>query len=159
MKKLVLLAILAASSTANAFGGFGGGGIVIPQTVVGSAIGKTTSGAKAQDIYLVYCPTRAPYGIGYINDNLPIKPQGVTIQLISGLNVSSTQRDVIDGDKLPSGTVLVKHVGGKFLAYATKEASTVAGAENYTMTLGCYMTFSGGFSWVKPTSVKLYKRM
>jgi hypothetical protein len=156
MKKSIIGAsLLAASSQVMAFGG----GFVIPATAVTGAVGKTTTGAKSTDIYLVYCPSSAPYGVGYINDNLPVKPQGVSIQLVSGLNLSSKQIDAVDGDKLPSGQVLVKNAKNYFLAYATKEASTIAGAESYTMTLGCYKTFSGGFSWVKPTSVKLYKRM
>jgi hypothetical protein len=99
------------------------------------ALGSTTSGGAATDIYSVSCyndGSGAPAKIWYhVKDLAPVLAPVISIQVESG-GISS---DTVDGDANYSTAVTVAGTSGNLKVM--KSASTVKGSETYVAEFHC----------------------
>ncbi|MEQ1545214.1 hypothetical protein [Methyloglobulus sp.] len=125
------------------------------ETVV-QALGKTTTGAAATDIWKITCtkgpdkkggpivtPTRLTF---HVMDLAPVHPAVISVQAFKGTLKSPVYKDPKDGDKVygPAGFASLKGGQGDYYLKITKSASTVKGVEKYIPQFHCWSDSSTG---------------
>jgi hypothetical protein len=107
-------------------------------TAVTGTLGSASTVSASTDVYLVACGPGTDNLAASVNDNGPVKPALVTVQLVKGPVASALSIDSIDGDTLSSPAVALSAKAGNYLLLISKTDSGVIGQESYTANFSCF---------------------